>query len=460
MGATYQLAAWISGFQATDLPEAARATLIDHIRDSLAVGIYGLGQDWTGRVLDWVRRGTVASPEEAAYLWTDHASPLRAADAAFANAVATHAFELDDFHNAKTHPGCVTLPAALALGPSVGASGREMLAAIAVGYEVMIRTSLALNPATARNRGWHLTGITGALGAAATAARLLRLDGEHCAWALGLGGTQAAGLFAFNADGALSKRLHPGRAAHAGILAAELAASDFHGPTQIYEASDGGYLKAFGEGGDGAALLEGLGRTFQLEAMNFKPYACCGSNHSYIDAALAHRRSLDGGALDGRRVRAGMARGVALQCGYDYHPDGSMLHAQMSLRYCLAVAFLDGEVLPRQFLPARTAADDAVRLAQRIELLDDAELDGLYPRHFAGWVEVETAAGSGRFERNFVLEPSGSHVNASKPTAMREKATRLLAEAYTPEQISRVDSLLSRIEDISAAEMLDGLHKI
>jgi 2-methylcitrate dehydratase PrpD len=155
-----------------------------------------------------------------------------------------------------------------------------------------------------------------------------------------------------------------------------------------------------------------------------------------------------------------MARGVALQCGFDYRPDGSMLHAQMSLRYCLAVAFLDGEVLPRQFLPARTAAEDAVRLAQRIELVDDAELDGLYPRHFAGWVEVETAAGSGRFERNFVLEPSGSHINAGKSAAMREKATRLLAEAYTPEQMTRLDNLLARIEDRSAAELLAGLHKI
>jgi 2-methylcitrate dehydratase PrpD len=91
-------------------------------------------------------------------------------------------------------------------------------------------------------RGWHLTGACGPFGAAAACAILLGLDAERTAWALGLAGTQGAGLWAFNADGTMSKRLHAGKAAHSGVLAAELAAAGFSGPTQIYETQDGGFL--------------------------------------------------------------------------------------------------------------------------------------------------------------------------------------------------------------------------
>ena len=94
----------------------------------------------------------------------------------------------------------------------VSAKDLELLTAIAAGYEVMIRSSLALNPSAARLRGWHLTGVTGTLGAAAACASLMQLDAEHTAWALGLAGTQSSGTWAFNADGTQSKRLHPGRA--------------------------------------------------------------------------------------------------------------------------------------------------------------------------------------------------------------------------------------------------------
>jgi 2-methylcitrate dehydratase PrpD len=101
-----------------------------------------------------------------------------------------HAFELDDYHNAKLHPGAVVIPAALAIAEEINASGEKLLLAIAAGYEVMIRSSLALEPSAARLRGWHLTGACGPFGAAAACAVLLGLDAERTAWALGLAGVQ------------------------------------------------------------------------------------------------------------------------------------------------------------------------------------------------------------------------------------------------------------------------------
>ena len=141
----------------------------------------------------------------------------------------------------------MVIPAALALAEAHDAPGALLETAIAAGYEVMIRTGLALDPSVARLRGWHLTGVCGPLGAAAAGAVLLGLDGERCAWALGLAGTQGAGLFAFNADGTMSKRLHPGFAARAGVTAVQLAARGVSGPTQLYEAADGGFLAAFSD---------------------------------------------------------------------------------------------------------------------------------------------------------------------------------------------------------------------
>jgi 2-methylcitrate dehydratase PrpD len=207
----------------------------------------------------------------------------RANDAAFTNGIAAHAFELDDYHNAKAHPGAVVVPAALAIAERVDASGEDCLLAIVIGYETLIRTAMVLDPIATRKRGWHLTGVAGTLGAAAACASLLRLDAEHTACALGLAGTQSSGLFAFNADGAMSKRFHAGRAAQAGVVAAELAARGFTGPTAFYEADDGGLLRAFSDAPVKERLVTGLGDIYEATQISFKPYSCCGSTHAYID---------------------------------------------------------------------------------------------------------------------------------------------------------------------------------
>jgi 2-methylcitrate dehydratase PrpD len=337
-------------------------------------------------------------------VWGDGAPTLRAADAALVNGTSSHAFELDDYHNAKLHPGAVVVPAALAVAEKLGCDGTRLVTAIAAGYEVMIRTSLALNPSAARLRGWHLTGVCGPFGAAAACAVLMGLDAEHTAWALGLAGTQGAGVWAFNADGAMSKRLHAGKAAHSGVLAAELAALGFTGPTRIYEFEDGGVLKAFSDASDPAPLTADLGSVYRLDTTSIKPYSCCGSTHSYVDAALALRQKL-GAPWDATRpVTVGLSKVVDVQCGFDYRPTNA-LNAQMSLRYIVAAALVDGQVLPPQFADDRIGDPALVTLAQNLELVHDPGLDELYPKHFAGWVAADAG---GELVRVDVLDPSGS----------------------------------------------------
>jgi 2-methylcitrate dehydratase PrpD len=414
-GPTRELARWVSKLTYGAIPARTRDVVRIVLLDTLGCGVYGYATPWAKTLLDWAKAGAPA--KGAATVWGEAGPSLRAADAALVNGTAAHAFELDDYHQAKLHPGAVVIPAAVAMAEKLGAGGERLVTAIAAGYEVMIRSSLALNPSAARLRGWHLTGVCGPLGAAAASASLMGLDEEQTAWALGLAGTQGAGLWAFNADGTMSKRFHAGKAAHSGVLAAELAAAGFTGPTQIYEFHDGGMLKAYSDASDPAPLTRDLGAVFHLDATSIKPYSCCGSTHSYVDAAFELRRRLGAPWNAQRRVRAGMAKVVDVQCGFDYAP-GSALNAQMSLRYVLAAALLEGQVLPPQFGDEKLSDHSLTNLARRIELERDPALDQLYPARFAAWVAAEN---DGQWVRVDVLDPLGSTANPVDARGVAEK---------------------------------------
>ncbi len=443
---TMELARWIAGLTYAQIPARSREVIRLALLDTVGCGVYGYETPWTQVLLEWARKAGANGGSRA---WGSTQPRLRAADAALVNGTAAHAFELDDYHNAKLHPGAVVVPAALALAEDRQVSGERLVTAIAAGYEVMIRSSLALNPSAARLRGWHLTGVCGPFGAAAACAVLLGLDAERTAWALGLAGTQGAGLWAFNADGAMSKRLHAGKAAHSGVLAAELAAAGFTGPTQIYEFHDGGFLKAYSDASDTKPLTDGLGKHFHLDATSVKPYSCCGSTHAYIDAALELRRRLGNSWTPTRAVRVGMSKVVDVQCGFDYVPS-TALNAQMSLRYVLAAALTDGQVLPQQFSPERMRDPQLCALAAKLELVDDPELDKLYPAHFAGWVAAEV---DGEWMRVDILDPSGSVARPIDASGITEKFKGINPRLPT----DRIAAVAMNIEQHGARELIDLL---
>ena len=441
---TMQVAEWISALRHGDVPTETRQALRLLALDTIGAALFGCDRPWTQAIRSWALAAAPGRAEKGrARIWGDNAAVLRASDAALVNGASAHAYELDDYHNAKLHPGSVVVPAALALGEAEDCDGALVETAIAAGYEVMIRTSLALDPSAGRLKGWHLTAVCGTFGAAAAAAVLLRLNPEQTAWALGLAGTQSGGLFAFTTDGSNSKRLHPGRAAQSGIMAAELAALGLSGPTVIYEAEDGGFLKAFVDKPDGSRLIDGLGTRWLAADTAFKPYSCCGSLHSHVDAAL----QLRGRYRPGASVRVGLPKVVDVQCGYPYEA-GSELNAQMSARYCVAAALMDGDVLPAQFLPERIADAGITSLAQSVELVHDPELDKLYPRLFAGWVEIEG-------ERVSLTNPSGNPANPEMAASLRRKFKVLAEPLLGVGGASGLAAILGDLDSTTARRVVD-----
>jgi 2-methylcitrate dehydratase PrpD len=357
---------------------------------SVGCGLFGLTIE-APRIVQAFAADEGGRPE--ASLWASGGTKVSCANAALAIGTAIHGFDFDDHSRAKIHPGAAVIPAVLELAERVGCDGSKAIAAIAAGYEVMNRVSLAANPNSSRMRGWHLTGTTGTFGAAAAASVLLGLDASTTASALGIAGTQSAGLWAFTADGAMSKRLHPGRAAQAGIVSALLAQRGFEGPRKILEAEDGGFLAATSDDPRPEEITNKLGEMWRCEGACFKPYSCCGSNHAAIDAALELKREHKFGPDDIERIAVGVSRVVERQTGFAYEYPTTVLNAQMSIRYNVAVALVDDQALIPQFTEERMADARLNALIERVDVEVDPEMDAVYPGRYAGIVTIRLRDG-------------------------------------------------------------------
>jgi len=387
-GITRELAAFIAGLTAEALPARTRDVLSLALVDALGCGLYGLGTPW-GRILGRFAAEQGGAPETG--LWGS-GERVSAANAVLLAGTAVHSFDFDDHSRAKIHPGAIVVPVALAMGERQNAPPDRILAAMAAGYETMNRVSQAANPGRARMRGWHLTGTAGTFAAAAAASVLLGLDADTTASALGLAGTQSSGLWAFTADGGMSKRLHPGRAAQSGIMAALLAQQGFQGPRLILEAEDGGFLFAMSDTPRPEQITEALGERWHTEETCFKPYACCGSNHACVDAAMSLAAEHGIVPDDIARIIAGIPSVVMTQTGFEYRAD-SVLNAQMSLRYNIAVALADRQLYLEQFAPQRIGDPALMDLVGKIDIEIDPDLDSLYPAIYGGRITIVTRHG-------------------------------------------------------------------
>src|SRR6266705_1075611 len=308
---TAELASFCATLRGEDIAENVRERVRYLLLDNLAVTLRGSLLPSSLAVYEMLQAmgpGSTNDSNTAAIF--GRGERTEAAWAALANGVASHGLEMDDVENRSSlHPGVVVFPAALALAEQLGTPVADFYAAVVAGYEVTLRTGAALNPASAYERGFHPTAVCGTLGAAAASARLLGLSPEQTNMALGIAGSMAAGSMAYLHDGAWTKRLHPGWACHAGIMAARLAAVGFIGPANILE-SRYGFLHAYSSASNVAKLVRKAEDDFAIMAVSIKPYACCRYMHGPIDCLFEIMRIHHPDLEQIYRRRCGVLAGV------------------------------------------------------------------------------------------------------------------------------------------------------
>lgn len=388
------LARFVCSFRLEDLPEAALTAARYCVLDSLGSALGAAGsreiEAITRQYLQWCGPGGNGL---SAAIWgqTRRAGLMTAL---MINGLMSHELELDDVHTgSKSHVGAVIVPTAWTIADAIGSSGKEFLEAVVVGYEVMGRVGLAMDVSSNRKRGWHTTGVIGTFGAAAAAARLWKLTEEQTLNALGMAGTQSSGLWAFLAEGATCKKLHPARAVTNGVEACLLAKGGMTGPEHILDAADGGLYAAVSDRFDMELLTKNLGKDYCITKIDKKPYPCCRTTHHAIDAALRLREEA---ALTPEQIQSVLVQtydvGV-LQCGFEKYPE-SPVEAKFSIPFTCAAAFVRGRVTQSEFCQELLEDEQVSRIARATRVVADPLFTRRYPKRWGSRMTVNRTDGT------------------------------------------------------------------
>jgi 2-methylcitrate dehydratase PrpD len=411
--------------------EHARRAVIDWLGSALAGAV-----EPAARMAQRVVAGLGASSDATVFA----AGRSSSAGAGLANGVATHILELDDVHKGSTlHAAAPVIPAALAVAEREHSTGHEFLLSVVVGYDAALRIGEAVNPN--HYRFWHPTGTAATFGAAAAAASLLRLTPTQTIDALGSAGTQAAGLWEFNADGAMSKHLHPGKAAFNGVLAADLARAGFTGATRILE-GDRGFFRATSASYDADRVTDRLGQEWKIGENCYKLHSCCGHTHTAIDVAVEMRAARNWSHGEAPHHIAEITietYGPGFEVVKQQNPR-TPYQAKFSLAYCVAAALCEGLVELEQFSPDRfgpvgVCDPSIVALLARTRVVVADDLTAKYPAAWPARLAITLADGT--VLRGASDFPRGNPENPVTTTELERKLVALVSARLGPELARR-----------------------
>jgi 2-methylcitrate dehydratase PrpD len=394
---------------------------------------------------------------------------LPAPSAALWGGTLAHALDYDDTHLPSVlHPSACVVPAALAAAEAAGAPGERLVPAVAVGDELCIRLGMAgydrrLANSVFFEKGLHATAICGALGAAAAAASCRGMDAEGIGHAVSIAASMGSGLIEANRTGGSVKQVHCGWAAHAGVTAAELAARGLTGPPTVIEGRFG-FLRAFCD--DRAypeAVVDGLGESWELLRLHFKPYPANHFTHAGIDAALqlreagVHAAEVEEVEL---AVASAVLRTIAEPADEKARPESGYA-AKFSGPYTFAAALAGGGGLG---LGLEDFADGAARDPERLELaakvrcVADPECDELFPNAFPAIARVRTANGDRHEVR--VMQNRGGPDRPLSDDELDRKFRENASRALDAGEVDRLDALLARLESSTdVRELLDATRR-
>jgi 2-methylcitrate dehydratase PrpD len=450
------LAAFITGLRYADLPPHVVDAARRHLLDTLGVAIRGRSHAVVQDALRGLQCLDGAVGDVA--VW-GASNGLAAPYAALVNGIACHVLDFDDTHtDAIVHGSAIIAPVVLALAQQHDRGGDAMLAAFVAGWEVAARVGLA-SRGTFHRRGFHTTAIAGVFGATAAAAHLLALSAEQTTHALGLAGSQAAGINEYLSNGSSAKSFHAGWAAHAGIVAAGLASAGMTGPGSVFEGRDG-LLRTHGDCSDvdAAALDAGLGTRWETTRVSIKPYPCCHFAHAFVDCIP-------------KLVQRGMqaANIVALECvvpeievalicepAVDKRRPATPYAAKFSLPFLLASRLVDGTIGHHSFDSPNLARPDLIALAARVGYRMAKPGETPFPAMFPGWVEATLADGRRLVEH--VDVNAGHPDNPLSDEAVHTKFVDNARDALGGDAALRVAELVAALPRTSAADLAHALR--
>lgn len=451
---TRGIAEFVSNLSYEAIPQEVRSRIKLLMLDSLGCALYGADLEWS-RILQ--NRLAEIDTTRGCAVWGT-ARKLSAPHAALVNGTQVQGFELDDVHRAGVlHVGAVVLPALIAvteLKPRM--NGREFLASAVAGYEIGPRVGLCMGPEHIA-QGWHSGATLGVFSAAAGAARALRLDTEKTVHALGIAGTQAAGLMAAQ-YGAMVKRMHAGRSSQSGLYGALLAEAGFTGIVNVLESEYGGFCTTFSRSNDRFNLKEltaGFGETWQTMGVALKFYACVGSNHTTLDAIREMQQERAFGAQDVKKIVVRGSQVTMDHVGWKYVPQG-LTSAQLNLPYCIATWLIEGDCFVDQFTEDKVADPQRMALAGKVEVHHDREITAKGAK-FRHMVHVEAHLNDGTVMKRTVEAARGSEKKFASEAEIVEKFEKLARKALPPSQVAELrDAMLGleRLEDASRLAQL------
>ena len=370
------------------------------------------------------------------------------------NAACGHLLDLDDVHNTSiTHPGAITIPAALAVSEKYKKSGKDMITAVVSGYEAAARIGSAINPGAYWY--WHTTGVVGSFSSAASTGKLLGLSKDEMLMAFGSAGTQSAGLWEFMKDGAMSKSLHTANATLCGIRSAELAKLGFTGASEILE-GEKGFLFALNKDANKEAITEGLEKgNYMIMSNSFKPYACCRHIHSgnYAVEMLKKENEID---IDNIEKIVDRTYQVAKNTAGITDPRTSYA-CKFSTAYCLAAMLVYGNLLGDTFSDEKTNNPVVQNLVKKVEQVVDTDINDVFLKDPSCWPhQVEIYFKDGSMISKKVEYPLGDYKNPFTFEIEENKFRTITAGILTE---SQMDTIIERVEHLEELDDVNDIFK-
>jgi 2-methylcitrate dehydratase PrpD len=439
---TRKLAAYLHAMDFSQFDEHTIDITKMCIEDFIGVAIAGSSKKESGIWKEYYSE-KVTAPQASTF--QPGFAQLTVEQAAALNAVFGHVMDMDDVHNASiTHLAVITVPTAFALAQKLHKSGRDVIEAVAAGYEVGARVGEAINPSSYKY--WHTTAVVGAFASGITAAKLLGLSEEQIVNCLGSAGTQAAGLWEFLASGSMSKVLHTANANLCGIRSAELAKLGFTGAPTILE-GERAFIKALAPEYDLDSLTRGYGKGYRIEENSFKPYACCRHTHS---ANYCIEKIFSSHSFQPEDIVSitDDTYSTAVQTTNNPYPENPYA-AKFSLQFCIAAAIVIKDLSDRVFTVENINNPVIRDVMSKIKVNVSKQLDDEFRKDPNQWSHRMTIVlKNGETITEQVDYPIGDFKNPFD-WAMADRKFRLLTEeTLGEEQVSKLLASLHKLETI------------